>query len=71
LIVAHGHPALAILTYNEPIDRQLSPTVTTLNQPQKKKPLEFSRGLVILVGRARFELATNGLKEVMSLQNPM
>ena len=27
--------------------------------------------LVLLVGRARFELATNGLKEVMSLQNPI
>jgi hypothetical protein len=29
-----------------------------------KKPLDFSRGFHILVGRARFELATNGLKEV-------
>ena len=26
---------------------------------------------MILVGRARFELATNGLKEVVPLQNPL
>jgi hypothetical protein len=31
----------------------------------KKKPLNFhSRAFVLLVDRARFELATNGLKEV-------
>ena len=36
-----------------------------------KTPTIASRGFLILVGRARFELATNGLKEVVALQNPI
>jgi len=35
------------------------------------KKASQKRGLVMLLGRARFELATNGLKEVVVLQNPM
>jgi hypothetical protein len=38
----------------------------------KKKPLNFhSRAFVLLVGRARFEIAANGLKEVVTFQNPI
>jgi hypothetical protein len=44
--------------------RPMGSQTVTLNSSVSviKKPLDLSRGFHILVGRARFELATNGLK---------
>jgi hypothetical protein len=64
-IVAHGLPASNILTHNDSIDFLLSPRSHYILPTNKDKtPTIASEGFLILVGRARFELATNGLKDL-------